>query len=118
MAVYDSAEQLKPVGFAGLSSFMRDRLMHDSANHACPARPLIDITNGHTGDSLEEKQKIVSQLANACHSRDFVFVINHLLPHEKLRGTFALSREIFDLEQKQRLLPPHLPDHVVHRGYS
>ena len=67
---------------------------------------------------MEEMQRIVSQFANACHSRGFLFVINHLLPHEKLKGAIALSRQIFDLEQKQRLLPPYLPGHVVHRGYS
>lgn len=67
---------------------------------------------------MEKMQRIVSQFANACHSRGFRFVINHLLPHEKLKGAIALSREIFDPEQKQRLLPPYLPGYVVHRGYS
>lgn len=92
--------------------------MHDSANHACHARWLVEIANWHTGDSMEDMPKIVSQLANACHSRGFLIVINHLLPHEKLKEAIALSREIFDLEQKQRLLPPYLPGHVVHRAYS
>ncbi|KAL8858350.1 MAG: hypothetical protein Q9178_005031 [Gyalolechia marmorata] len=80
--------------------------------------PIVDFAKWHVGSSPEEKQKIADQLVRACQSVGFVFVINHLLPPDKLGEAFAWSKKMFDLEQKQKMLAPHPPGHVVHRGYS
>ena len=80
--------------------------------------PIVDFATWRAGGSREEKQKISSQLASACQTVGFVFIINHLLPHEKVSEAFAWSKKMFDLNQKQKMLAPHPPGHVVHRGYS
>ncbi|KAL8917798.1 MAG: hypothetical protein Q9172_005687 [Xanthocarpia lactea] len=80
--------------------------------------PIVDFAKWHVGSSPEEKQKIAGQLVSACQRVGFVFVINHLLPPDKLGEAFAWSKKMFDLEQKQKMLAPHPPGHVVHRGYS
>ncbi|KAL8881562.1 MAG: hypothetical protein Q9192_007772 [Flavoplaca navasiana] len=80
--------------------------------------PVIDFAKWHTGGSQEGKQKISSQLASACKSVGFVYIVNHLMPHEKISEAFLWSKKMFDLEQKQKMLAPHPPGYVVHRGYS
>ncbi|KAI4271876.1 MAG: hypothetical protein LQ337_005693 [Flavoplaca oasis] len=80
--------------------------------------PVIDFAKWHTGGSQEEKQTISSQLASACQKVGFVFIVNHLIPQEKISEAFSWSKKMFDLEQKQKMLAPHPPGHVVHRGYS
>ncbi|KAL8992767.1 MAG: hypothetical protein Q9169_006861 [Polycauliona sp. 2 TL-2023] len=80
--------------------------------------PIIDFAKWHAGGSREERQKISSQLASACQTVGFVYITNHLLPHEKIQEAFSWSKKLFDLEQKQKMLAPHPPGHTVHRGYS
>ncbi|KAL8670378.1 MAG: hypothetical protein Q9168_005083 [Polycauliona sp. 1 TL-2023] len=80
--------------------------------------PVIDFARWHTGGSREEKQEISSQLASACQTVGFVYIVNHLIPHETIKAAFSWSEKLFDLEQQQKMLAPHPPGHVVHRGYS
>ncbi|KAL8691729.1 MAG: hypothetical protein Q9224_004107, partial [Gallowayella concinna] len=80
--------------------------------------PVIDFATWKSSNSQEEKQKIASPLAKACATVGFVYIINHLLPHEKVTEAFAWSKKLFDLGQEQKKLAPHPPGHVVHRGYS
>ncbi|KAL8814851.1 MAG: hypothetical protein Q9223_005960 [Gallowayella weberi] len=80
--------------------------------------PVIDFANWKSSSSREEKQMIASQLATVCETVGFVYIINHLLPHEEVTEAFAWSKRFFDLRQDQKRLAPHPPGHVVHRGYS
>lgn len=80
--------------------------------------PVVDFAKWHTSSACSEKQKIASQLADACKTVGFVYIINHLLPPEKVAEAFAWSKKLFELTQGQKMLAPHPPGHVVHRGYS
>lgn len=80
--------------------------------------PVVNFATWTDGSPREERQKIASQLAHACQTVGFVYIINHRIPHEKLREAFDLSKKLFDLGQDKKMLAPHPPGHVVHRGYS
>ncbi|KAL9592609.1 MAG: hypothetical protein Q9179_006548 [Wetmoreana sp. 5 TL-2023] len=90
---------------------------HGVAGHNVEV-PVVDFAKWRTGSSREEKQKIASELANACQTVGFVYVINHLIPHDLLDDAFTWSRKLFNLKQEEKMLAPHPPGHVVHRGYS
>ncbi|KAI4132409.1 MAG: hypothetical protein LQ341_006279 [Variospora aurantia] len=80
--------------------------------------PIVDFASWTICSPPEEKQRIASQLAQACQSIGFVYIVNHRIPHERLQEAFHWSKKLFNLEQEQKMLAPHPPGHVVHRGYS
>ena len=76
------------------------------------------MPNGPPIITWEEKQKTASQLATACQTVDFVYIINYLIPEDVLDEAFSWSEKLFNLELEKKKLAPHPPGHVVHRGYS
>lgn len=80
--------------------------------------PTVDFAGWTAGSSREKKQIIASRLSDACQSVGFVYIVNHRISHEMVEEAFAWSKKLFDLKQEEKMLAPHPPGHVVHRGYS
>lgn len=78
--------------------------------------PIVDFAEWTDRSTPEEKRKIASRLVRGCQTVGFVYIVNHRVPHEKIREAFTWSKKLFDLEQ-EKLLAPHPPGHVAHRGY-
>lgn len=81
------------------------------------ALPVIDFSRWSQG-SLEDKQQIAHDLAEACRSVGFVYVVNHGVSPDLLGEAFAWSKKLFDLPGEKKMLAPHPPGPNIHRGYS
>ncbi|KAH8788202.1 putative UPF0676 protein [Diaporthe sp. PMI_573] len=79
--------------------------------------PVIDFSRWLQG-SPEEKKAVAKDLAEACRSVGFVYVINHGVTPELLDEAFSWSKMLFDLPEEKKMLAPHPPGPNVHRGYS
>lgn len=80
--------------------------------------PTVDFADWSANSPLEVKQEIAAQLATACQSVGFVYIVNHHISHGKVEEAFTWSQRLFGLKQEEKMLAPHPPGHVVHRGYS
>lgn len=81
------------------------------------AIPIVDFGAWPKG-TPGERQRIATELTDACRSVGFAYVVNHGVPEEELAECFAWSKRLFDLPQDQKMLAPHPPGPSVHRGYS
>lgn len=80
--------------------------------------PIIDFTKWKKRSSLEERQAIARQVADACREVGFVYVVNHGLSPELLEEAFGWTKKLFDLNLEQKMQAPHPDGSAVHRGYS
>ncbi|KAL9002585.1 MAG: hypothetical protein Q9188_004496 [Gyalolechia gomerana] len=78
--------------------------------------PTVDFADWSADSPLEVKQEIAAQLATACQSVGFVYIVNHRISHRKVEEAFTWSQRLFGLKQEEKMLAPHPPGHVVHRG--
>lgn len=81
--------------------------------------PVIDFSVWLKGES-EDKRKVAQELANACRTVGFVYVVNHGLDDDLLDEAFAWSKKLFDLPTDKKMLAPHPPGitHHIHRKLS
>ncbi|KAL9610092.1 MAG: hypothetical protein Q9167_005171 [Letrouitia subvulpina] len=79
--------------------------------------PIIDFADWDQ-KSLKDKKIIASQLVQGCQTVGFVYIINHKISTDQIKAAFSWSKKFFDLKIEEKLLAPHPPGHVVHRGYS
>ncbi|GAW24260.1 hypothetical protein ANO14919_138430 [Xylariales sp. No.14919] len=83
-----------------------------------PSIPVVDL-GSWPGGSAADRERIASELTDACRRVGFVYVVNHGVPPALLDEAFAWSRRLFDLPLEKKMLAPHPPaGSAVHRGYS
>ncbi|KUI66804.1 hypothetical protein VM1G_02190 [Cytospora mali] len=82
-----------------------------------PTLPVIDFSRWYQG-SPEERKKVAKDLAEACRSVGFVYIVNHGVAPDLLDEAFGWSKKLFDLPEEKKMLAPHPPGPNVHRGYS
>jgi isopenicillin N synthase-like dioxygenase len=70
--------------------------------------PVIDFVRWLKG-SPEDKKAVARDLAEACRSVGFVYVINHGVTPELLEEAFSWSKKLFDLPEEKKMLAPHPP---------
>lgn len=79
--------------------------------------PVIDFNRWLKG-SPEEKKSIAHDLAEACRTVGFVYVVNHGISTGLLDEAFSWSEKLFSLPEEKKMLAPHPPGPNIHRGYS
>lgn len=80
--------------------------------------PIVDFARWTDDASAEERQRIGSELVRACREVGFVYIVNHGVSEELLDQAFNMSKKLFELDHKQKMLAPHPPSPEWHRGYS
>jgi isopenicillin N synthase-like dioxygenase len=80
--------------------------------------PLVDFASWQPNSTPEQRREIGKQLADACHSVGFVYIINHSISSDLLAEAFRWSKRLFDLPVEAKMLAPHPDGPAVHRGYS
>ncbi|KAF7791654.1 hypothetical protein EIP86_002676 [Pleurotus ostreatoroseus] len=67
-----------------------------------------------------KKQAVADAMIASFKSIGFVYLVNHGLPQDKIRGMFewASSRRFFALPMEKKMLAPHPTSGTHHRGYS
>lgn len=81
------------------------------------ALPVIDFSRWYQG-SPEEKRKVAGDLADACRSVGFVYVINHGVAPDLLDEAFGWSKKLFDLPEEKKMLAPHPPGRDLNPVHS
>ncbi|KAL9043786.1 MAG: hypothetical protein Q9214_003039, partial [Letrouitia sp. 1 TL-2023] len=79
--------------------------------------PVIDFADWDQ-KPLEDKRATATQLVQGCRTVGFVYIINHKISTDQIKAAFSWSKKFFDLSIEEKMLAPHPPGHVVHRGYS
>ncbi|TLD24218.1 hypothetical protein PspLS_06327 [Pyricularia sp. CBS 133598] len=79
--------------------------------------PIIDFGLWFGGTSVERKL-IAQDLSSACRHVGFVYLVNHGIDQNLLTEAFAWSEKFFDLPMEKKMLVPHPPGFLIHRGYS
>ncbi|KAI6601305.1 hypothetical protein MCOR06_000388 [Pyricularia oryzae] len=79
--------------------------------------PIVDF-GLWAGGTSQERNQIARDLSNACRHVGFVYVVNHGIEQNLLTEAFAWSKKLFDLPMEKKMLVPHPPGFLIHRGYS
>ncbi|TLD08461.1 uncharacterized protein PgNI_07178 [Pyricularia grisea] len=79
--------------------------------------PIVDF-GSWVGGKPQERNRIASDISNACRHVGFVYLVNHGIEHSLLTEAFTWSKKFFDLPMEKKMLVPHPPGFLVHRGYS
>lgn len=80
--------------------------------------PVIDFTAWSNNASKEERHATSIQLVKACEEVGFAYIINHGVSQDLLDQAFAISIQLYDLPQEEKMKAPHPPGWAHHRGYS
>ncbi|RPD62426.1 thymine dioxygenase [Lentinus tigrinus ALCF2SS1-7] len=64
------------------------------------------------------KQDVASAILDSFKRVGFVYLINHGIPEDKIKGMFEWSKRFFDQPMEVKQLAPHPPSGTHHRGYS
>jgi non-haem dioxygenase in morphine synthesis N-terminal len=80
--------------------------------------PVIDFAAWSHKASREERHAISTELVKACAGVGFAYIINHGVPQDALDQAFAISKQLYDLPQEEKMKAPHPPGWAHHRGYS
>ena len=78
--------------------------------------PIIDFAAWSNHASKEERYAISTRLVKACAEVGFAYIINHGVPQDTLDQAFAVSRQLFNLPQEEKMKAPHPPGWAHHRG--
>lgn len=79
--------------------------------------PVVDFSAWFSG-SLRQRQDIAQDLAGACKSLGFVYIVGHGVPSELVQQAFDWSKKLYDLSHEDKMKAPHPPGSSPHRGYS
>ncbi|QBZ65069.1 hypothetical protein PoMZ_06773 [Pyricularia oryzae] len=79
--------------------------------------PIVDF-GLWAGGTSQERNQIARDLSNACRHVGFVYLVNHGIEQNLLTEAFAWSKKLFDLPMEKKMLVPHPPGFLIHRGYS
>ncbi|TLS27418.1 hypothetical protein PpBr36_04186 [Pyricularia pennisetigena] len=79
--------------------------------------PIIDFGLWVVGTS-QERDQLARDLSSACRHVGFVYLVNHGIDQNLLTEAFAWSKKFFDLPMEKKMLVPHPPGFLIHRGYS
>ncbi len=82
------------------------------------AIPVIDFSAWSEKASKEERHAISMTLVKACAEVGFAYITNHGVPQDLLDQAFAISKQLYDLPQEEKIKAPHPPGWTHHRGYS
>lgn len=81
--------------------------------------PIVDLSSWFKPESTaEQRRDAAKELADACKSVGFVYIVNHGVSPELLQEAFSWSKRLFDLPTEDKKLAPHPDGPAVHRGYS
>ncbi|KAA6411495.1 MAG: hypothetical protein FRX48_04775 [Lasallia pustulata] len=79
--------------------------------------PIVDFSAWSSG-SVRQRQEIAQDLATACQSLGFVYIVGHGVSPELVHEAFDWSKKLYGLSHEDKMKAPHPPGPTPHRGYS
>ena len=70
--------------------------------------PTVDFSRWANG-TPEEKQRIATELVDACRDVGFTYVTGHTVPTQLVKEAFEWSKRLFGLPHETKMLAKHPP---------